>query len=155
MHAFRKTELRKFVQGKTWFRNKEKPWVSSTDQPAGVYTSGKTNKTKRNRSRATIGFSKRSRSQVVQIDNNWRKLSAFIFRIRTDWIQEEKPSGTKLLCLFLKTILQVISFQDNRVEGSGKILHPNSKFQGRGDEKGRMHANTCKRQTGQLNKTTS
>lgn len=38
--------------------------------------------------------------------------------------------------------------------GKGKILHPNPKFKGKGDEKGRIQADTWKRQTGQLNKTT-
>lgn len=49
--------------------NKWKAWASSTDQPVGEYASGKPNVTKRNRSKARIGFS-RDQDLSNQVDIN-------------------------------------------------------------------------------------
>ena len=83
--------------------------------------------TKRNRSKARIGFS-RDQDLSNQADINQRK-SGFYFKFRIVWSPEEKPSWTKLLCLSLKIIIHVIDFQDNRMKRSGKccILSPSSR----------------------------
>lgn len=76
--------------------------VSSPDQPAAVYASGKPTTTKRNRSRARVVFSKRSRSQVIQIDINWGNYLVSYFKSGQTGAQRRKLHGRNCFAFSLK-----------------------------------------------------